>query len=428
MLHLVGRFGNWTYTPARTLARPVMMAGSLLAVLLLLSASPITTAPRQQILWHVVTPGAANSVAVSGDGAYVAAGVQTNSTAGRVYLFARPGQTLWSRITDRAIASVAISADGSLITAGGYRSIGIAQVYSQGAVYLFGRNGSLLWEKSTGDDPVFEVSISTNGSRITAVTETNIVQFSDKGGVFWNFSTPYSICCASAGPMEFTTNESSFYLLNSDGQPVRNGTAQVATGGAVLSSDGKYVAIGGGNSGFNGTLYFFSTMGRLLWKSHINSAILPIAISADDSVIAIGTNWGTIAFNTQGKVLWTYTGGPPMSVAIWGNGSRIFAGLWSYQEPTLLVFNASGSVVQTFSFGTIHKIALSADSEYLAVAAGPPDTGPLTATSGSVYLIGEGPGLSQAISFTFLAVASVVLVLGVVGLLAYRRKTRQPKI
>ncbi len=96
--------------------------GSILAVVTLLVLSPATRlGVSEQVLWHIVTPGTVNTVAISRDGSLTAVGVQVNETAGAVYLLDRGGSVRWSRSTDIAIFSVAISENASFVAARGWQ-------------------------------------------------------------------------------------------------------------------------------------------------------------------------------------------------------------------------------------------------------------------------------------------------------------------
>ena len=374
------------------------MLTAIFAVIVLLVLSPPTgLGASQHILWHIVTPGTVNSVAISRNGSLMAVGVQVNETAGVVYLIDKGGSVVWSHSIDIAISSVAISENASFVAAGGWqlkggcpRNLNItgyhscpADFYANGGVYLLSRNGDILWKHDTGNDPVFGVLI--NGSRVVATPVGSSTLIIDKSGE----------------------------LLS---------TSQYAETG-VESPDGRYRFVGTG-----GTLSLLQADGTLLWNRYMDSPALSTGISADDSTISIVTNWGVASYDINGKQLWNYTSYfSPSSIAVSGNGSRTFAGVWTDWQPSLLVFTSNGNLLQSFQLGIVHQIAISAD-DYLVVGSGPRDTGSFSRTSGSVYLLGP-PGIMAptelSLLFAVLVIAPMVAIALVVfwkfKLLRFRR-------
>jgi len=87
-----------------------------------------------ELLWSYETGGIVDSVSVSSDGSYVAAG-----SYGTVYYFTRSGELLWSYETGGEVHSVSVSSDGSYVAAG-----------SDKKVYYFARSDKLLWSYDTG--------------------------------------------------------------------------------------------------------------------------------------------------------------------------------------------------------------------------------------------------------------------------------------
>src|SRR5712692_2177991 len=98
-----------------------LLTSILAVVTLLMLSAPTGLGASQQMLWHIVTPGTVSSVAVSRVGSLMAVGVQVNGTAGIVYLIDKGGSVRWSRSIDIAISSIAISGNGSFVAAGGWQ-------------------------------------------------------------------------------------------------------------------------------------------------------------------------------------------------------------------------------------------------------------------------------------------------------------------
>src|SRR5438034_11395362 len=89
------------------------------ATLSLFAIAPIVSVLQQGVLWQHSTYGAPNSIALSSDGSYVAAGSQTGPASGSIQLYDKAGLFLWTRTVDRALGSISISAKGSSIVDAG---------------------------------------------------------------------------------------------------------------------------------------------------------------------------------------------------------------------------------------------------------------------------------------------------------------------
>ena len=136
----IGRGGIAT-TARVAIAVIVVVAGVLAAVLLKPKeggeeGGEVTEKPP---LWSYRSAYMIGSVAISSDGSYIAAGSLSMGTryiptmSSELYLFSRTSSTpLWSYDTGHWINSVAISSDGNYIAAGN----------RDGKVYLFSRTSS----------------------------------------------------------------------------------------------------------------------------------------------------------------------------------------------------------------------------------------------------------------------------------------------
>jgi hypothetical protein len=385
------------------------------ATLSLFAIAPIVAVLQQGVLWQHSTYGAANAIALSSDGSYIAVGLQTGPASGSIQLYDKGGLLLWTRTVDRAIASISISANGSYIVAGGYQLIGFNGVYENGGIFFYDRNGTQLWNYTAGYDqsgrfrlPIFQVQLSNDGSSVVGATQSSTLYFDDHGTLLWSHNaTSGQFVRISGSSNESYVAVADYYagggyppnqvlLFNRQGAILWNSSA-VTDGidGFAMSRDGRFVAVGSGPNGENGTLYLYSTAGSLLWTRQVNSPPFNIAVSGDDSTIVIGTNWGAIGYNIQGDVVWTYNQAPAESMAVSSDGSYVLAGLWAYWQQTILILNNQGYVVWGKYAGTIHQVALSADDSYAAIAAGPSDTGTFSANSATIYFL-PGPRTTTA--------------------------------
>ncbi|GEM_PF-3346874 len=158
------------------------------------------------LLWSYETGGLVNSVSVSSDGSYIAAG----SDDTKVYFFNREGKLIWGYKTGYPVCSVSVSSDGSYIAAG-------SMDYN---VYYFNREGKLIWSYETGDQ-VWGVSVSSDGSYIAAGSrDNNTYFFNREGKLIWSYKT---------------------------GKDVKS---------VSVSSDGSYIAAGSGDN----NVYFFDNL------------------------------------------------------------------------------------------------------------------------------------------------------------------------
>ena len=112
------------------------------------------------LLWsYKIGGGKVLYISISHDGSYIAGGTYSGEYRegidNKVYLFNREGKLLWN-YTVGWVNSVSITPDSSYIAAG-----------SGPSVYLFNKKGKLLWSYETGDD-VRSVAITPDGSYIAA--------------------------------------------------------------------------------------------------------------------------------------------------------------------------------------------------------------------------------------------------------------------
>ena len=150
-----------------------MGAGSVrlpLAVLLLLAVAVLFVSEGAEAIdpeWSYTTASTVQSVAISADGEYIAAG----GNDGTIRFFDKgSNMPLWSYSTEENVRSVAISAGGEYLTVG----------VNDGVIYLFERDSSTpLWSYTAGHN-VISVAISADGENIAAGSRDDNVYFFDK--------------------------------------------------------------------------------------------------------------------------------------------------------------------------------------------------------------------------------------------------------
>ena len=415
---------------------------SKLLVVVLIASLPIIPALviwQQRPLWQYNTSGTANAVAISSDGSVVAVGVQTGTKGGEVLLFNRAGSLLWSRTIDRAISSISISDNASYVLASGFQLIGSAGIfYENGAVYYFGRDGTQLWNYTTSPDvysrdfppPIFGSHLSNDGSRVIAQTPFSVFCLDHHGMMLWNYngtSTNLIHVATSSDASRVAVADTQLRLLNGQGRILWNSTSITnLVQSLVITPDAKYVAVGTAIDGNHGTLYLFNNTGSLLWSRAEDSNPSSIAFSGDESRIVFGTNYHIVSYTIQGDQVWSFSS-PPAVLAANLDGSYVLAGLWSDWTQSILVIDGQGQVVWGKPAGEIHGVALSADGSNAVVAAGPPDTGPFSFNSATVYfllsprsLVADTGSLYSTLYFIptidLVPAASLFLIIPVAGL------------
>ncbi len=301
--------------------RPFLLL--IAGIALMLMAAGDADAEKEP-LWNYATYDSVVSVAISADGAYIAAG------SNGVYLFDKDsGTPLWNYTTDNYVVSVAISADGEYIAAGSYDE----------NVYLFDKDNSTPLWNYTAEDRVLSVAISADGEYIVAGGEDDKVYLfgKDSSTPLWNYTTDNRVYAVA------------------------------------ISADGEYIAAGG----YDGKVYLFDKDSSTpLWNYTAGSSVWSVAISADGKYIAAGS-WDKKVYlfdKDSSTPLWSYTTGYFVySVAISADGEYITADSGAPYDDNVYLFDKDSST-PLWSYTTgyyVYTVAISADGEYIvSLAAG----------------------------------------------------------
>ena len=230
------------------------------------------------ILWEFKAESSIFGAQMSADGRWIAVASEDRN----VYLLDREGNVLWKHGARRSMLDAAVADDGSLVAASSKdRSIYILDgegnlianrdvgfdvdavaIYGtgdraraifgadNGTVYVYSRNGDLLLESFIGYD-VHSVAVSPNGARIVAGCRDGKAYFINgaNGDIIWAFET--------------------------------DGVVQ----SVALAAGDRSVLIGAEND----TAYLVDQEGKLLQTIRQNAEIVSVAISADGSLLALGT-------------------------------------------------------------------------------------------------------------------------------------------
>lgn len=318
-------------------------------------------------------PKYVQDMAISEDGNFLAAGAYQGSGYGAVYLVSlqKQGQgVLWRSPIDTTIWSVAISGNGSYVAAGGFQHPG--DKHGRGEVYLFNREGMLLWNFPAGSEPrMVKVAIAANGSRVAADYGSGIIYLDEQGKVLWNQTFPrggMSSDFAMSSDAKFvaytdeniTLQNSStsrgwgvFYLDSHGRQLWSHIEEHVGVSFVQVSSDGSEV-VASSRMVYNGSIYYFNgRTGVLLWDYYFTweSGFAPtssLAMSPEGAYVSFGgPAAGVFFFDSGGRVLWTRSvGGPGAPVSVFRNDSLALMFGCCNSEVQLIDYN--GTTVATF--------------------------------------------------------------------------------
>lgn len=330
----------------------------------------------QKQIWSHDVDGQVLSIATTG-GSYVVAGTRIqdehaddNTHQGSVYLFDKDGNILWKYDSTRKISSVSISNDGQHILATGYQiASGPAGIYENGAMYLFDNNGKVLWNYATNDyGKILTAAMSSDGSHVSAASDTNLVYFDNKGNKLWNYTSNSEISNISVSPDGSDLVVSAgkdVYFFDKTGNLLWTFHTDYGYSIARLSPDGRYVIASDAASGYDGKIYFIDNKGNLIKEDKIGSPILSLSISQDSLYAAIGTNWATMVFDSSGNLVWEDK--IPSQVAMSSNGSFTAAVAGADGITYLTYFDNKGNILSRHPIGSWSQIAISDDSKYVAL-------------------------------------------------------------
>lgn len=220
-------------------------------------------------MWNYTTGGAINSIAVSGDGKYVAAASQD----GKFYLFNTSNLVnalIWTYNAPKGnYGTVSISEDGNYIAA----EIG----YS---IYLFNKSsGTPLWTYNT-TELTLDVVISSDGNYVVATTR--IGDFPSVYGTLYFFNTSVS---PTKTPMWNYTMQSAVPLS------------------FAVSSDGNFTVVGSFSSQtFESDVYLFNksiTQNKMpVWKYQFGptETVNEVAMNSNASYIVVAGGSGDVYY------------------------------------------------------------------------------------------------------------------------------------
>jgi len=246
--------------------------------------------------------------AMTGDGRYI-----VTALGNAIVLYDNKGHDMWSRSMDGQVRGVAIAKDGSLVVS----------IDDKGNYNTWAFNGEFVGRNTS--DLVKKVAVSPKDNMIVVTTE--------------------------AGMRFFTPVLSPVWVDN------RSGSLDELI---AISDDGSTIITAGGTR-----LSSHTSTGRLNWMADVSeNAIIDMACNYDCSVIVVGSQDSNVqAIDRYGKSHWKFrTGGQwAKAVGVSDDGSIIAAGS---NDGTVYVLTRSGSLL------TQKKMDDSIQSRALAVSHG----------------------------------------------------------
>jgi WD40 repeat protein len=289
--------------------------GLLLVVLIFGGLLLCSTASAEETeygrLWTSELTAPVSGMGISLDGSTIAVGAGST-----LYLFDKNGHELWSQPVGGSIQGVGISPEGSYV--------GVAA----DKLYLFDREGKLLWTEKGNNFPYHDVAVSSNASNVAGACDDGSIYIFDKGHKkLWNASVGsdcYGIAISNDGKYIAAGcgDQGVYLLLNGEGELWSYGTGK-KVGSIGMSPTGGYIAAGS----YDRCVYLSTRGGDHLWKYPTESPIRGVAVASNQGGIVAGSGETLYLFTTEGSLIWQQRLGCDIEdVAISADGSVIVVG------------------------------------------------------------------------------------------------------
>jgi len=335
--------------------------------------------PKAAPTWSYATKGPINSVAISADGQYVAAG-SGDGNGNMIYYFSRDGKQLWNYSSEFCTV-IGVSSDGQKA---------IISDDDQNIIY-FSRDGKRLLEYPEGNEN-YHYAISADGQYVFASGLSNENRCSKYAGkrdsqgrvimcsipplinlygdkLLWSKEVEAEMAdvAMSADGQYMATGKNKVYYFSRNGNPLWSKEVEAGMADVAMSADGQYIVTGTPRGG----VYYFSQDGKLLWNYTTKNAISSVDVSADGQYVVVGTDGvgDVYYFSREGKLLWNQTtasGDNFVDMSADGQYvvARTFAKVYYFShEGKLLWSQYAGSDSLTIA----NSIAISADGRNVIV-------------------------------------------------------------
>lgn len=242
-------------------------------------------------LWNREIDYKVDSVAISKEGKYVAAGSSQDTN---VY-FISEGQIRWKYKMKAHVRCLTISEDGGYILVGA----------EDGSLYLLDRNSKLIWEESVSANSVV---ISQDLKYIVlGGNDCNIYFFTRYGKLLWRWTTTDYVNCvaiaAQNNSVVATGEDRNLYFLRNDGVLFWRTRLKSSGVKVSISENGDYIVVACNNQ----WVYCYDLKCRLRWEYHFNDEISALSITPDGHCIIISSLWQNFQIlNRSGKRVYFY--------------------------------------------------------------------------------------------------------------------------
>ena len=258
----------------------------------------------------VATTWRANAVAVNPAGSLVVSG-----TGDAVRGVARNGTELWS--APNASVAVAVSGDGATVAALG----------PGGLLSTFNAAGVRVGTTDTGaTGDALEVAVSRNGSVVVSTDAGGVRAFTRKGAERWSveLANPSALAMNASGDLVAVGDGGSVKFYNLTGELL----ARVATAGRVRSlamTPSANLTVAGAE---DGSVAALGPDGGPLWNLSVGSRVNGVAVSGSGAAVAVASGDGRLRLLAgNGTPLWDAPlAGEPRSLALSADGTTVVVG------------------------------------------------------------------------------------------------------
>ena len=202
-----------------------------------------------------------------------------------VYLLDHAGQPQWKFRARRSMNNAAIADDGSLVAA----------TSNDRSVYALDQAGNLLWQQEIGVD-VEAVEIYGTGDKARVVVGTDageITIYSRDGQPLLEILLDYAVhdldVTGNGARIIAGTFDGSVVLLHGgNGQPLWQVQGENSIRGVAVTRRGEHILVGTDS----GEVLLLDNQGKTLQIFTQSEGVLDVALSADGSILAVGTTDG----------------------------------------------------------------------------------------------------------------------------------------
>ena len=235
------------------------------------------------------------------------------------------------------------------------------------------------WDTVNETEGIHTITVSAVGHGGTIVLDEMKIKlvnrsliFGDVPSILWSVEFPGKVTgsdISKDGRIAVGLDTGGIYILDRTGVVMYENKTSVGINSVSISSDGKRVVFGGGN-----TLYYLSGNGSLLWSYKIPGAggVRGVSVSSDGRRVAFGAGDALYYLSDNGSLLWSYKipgAGGVRGVSVSSDGRRVAFGAGD----TLYYLSDNGSLLWSYKTADadgIKSVSISSDGKHVAVGSG----------------------------------------------------------